>query len=249
MKRASSTISSVRSRGSAPARVRRAGRGRRGWSCDGCGRHWAIRDGIPGSFRPTSCGSSVRPPRRSAGNGSTSPRCTPSSRPSSSIGSIRSDREFFKASGFSTPAAERAARVLAARYGAREVVALDLSGAVEAARVNLAATRQRPRRAGRPPPPPVPYRGSRRRASTSSTRSASSTTSPIRTRGSATLLRYLRPGGTIAVWVYGYENNGFVRNVVEPPASLTRIPPPILRGLAWPLAVGFHGWRRGCTGR
>ncbi|MGH3134771.1 MAG: methyltransferase domain-containing protein [Gaiellaceae bacterium] len=56
------------------------------------------------------------------------------------------------------------------------------------------------------------------------------------------LLDYVRPGGTIAVWVYGHENNGFVRNVVEPVRRLsTRMPPSVLRGLAWPLALGFHG--------
>ena len=58
-------------------------------------------------------------------------------------------------------------------------------------------------------------------ASTSSTRSACFTTCPIRTRGSGRSLPYLRPGGTIAVWLYGYENNGFVRHVVEPLRKVT----------------------------
>ena len=48
------------------------------------------------------------------------------------------------------------------------------------------------------------------------------------------------------MWVYGYENNGVVRNVVEPVRRLsTRMPPSVLRGLAWPLALGFHGVARG----
>ena len=129
----------------------------------------------------------------------------------------------------------------AASYGAREVVALDLSGAVETARRNLAGLDNVHIVQGdmlRPPfrtaaagggfdlvysigvlhHLPDPYVGFRR------------------------LLDYVRPGGTVAVWVYGYENNGVVRNVVEPLRRLsTRIPPPVLRGLAWPLAVGFHG--------
>jgi hypothetical protein len=51
---------------------------------------------------------------------------------------------------------------------------------------------------------------------------------------------------TIAVWVYGHENNGFVRNVVEPMRRVsTRMPPPLLRRLAWPVAVGFHGIAKG----
>ncbi len=133
----------------------------------------------------------------------------------------------------------------AASYGAREVVALDLSDAVETAQRNLAQFDNVHVIQGdllRPPLRtaadgggfdlvysigvlhhlPDPYEGFR------------------------TLLRYVRPGGTIAVWVYGHENNGFVRNVVEPIRRVsTRIPPSALRTLAWPLAVGFHGAAKG----
>jgi SAM-dependent methyltransferase len=133
----------------------------------------------------------------------------------------------------------------AASYGAREVVALDLSGAVDAARPNLAQFDNVHVIQGdllRPPLRaaedgggfdliysigvlhhlPDPYAGFQR------------------------LVRHLRPGGTIAVWVYGYENNGFVRNVVEPFRRIsTRIPPPALRALAWPLALAFHGVSKG----
>jgi SAM-dependent methyltransferase len=64
--------------------------------------------------------------------------------------------------------------------------------------------------------------------------------------GFKSLVRFVRPGGTIAVWVYGHENNGFVRNVVEPVRRVsTKVPPSLLRGLAWPLAVGFHGVAKG----
>jgi SAM-dependent methyltransferase len=64
--------------------------------------------------------------------------------------------------------------------------------------------------------------------------------------GFRSLLRFVRPGGTIAVWVYGYENNGFVRNAVEPLRRFsTKVPPPLLRGLAWPLGVAFHGIAKG----
>jgi SAM-dependent methyltransferase len=59
--------------------------------------------------------------------------------------------------------------------------------------------------------------------------------------GFRALLRLVRPGGAIFIWVYGYEGNGFVRRVVEPLRKFsTRIPPPLLRGLALPLAVAFH---------
>jgi SAM-dependent methyltransferase len=133
----------------------------------------------------------------------------------------------------------------AASYEAREVVALDLSDAVETARRNLSQFENVDVVQGdllRPPfrtaaagggfdfvysigvlhHLPDPYEGFR------------------------TLLRYVRPGGTIAVWVYGYENNGFVRNVVEPlRKASTKMPPPLLRTLAWPLAVAFHGAAKG----
>jgi SAM-dependent methyltransferase len=65
-------------------------------------------------------------------------------------------------------------------------------------------------------------------------------------QGFRSLLRFVRPGGTIAVWVYGHENNGFVRNVVEPMRRVTtRVPPKLLRGLAWPLGGAFHGLAKG----
>jgi SAM-dependent methyltransferase len=133
----------------------------------------------------------------------------------------------------------------AASYGAQEVVALDLSDAVNAARRNLIEFENVHVLQGdllRPPLRtaaagggfdlvysigvlhhlPDPYEGFR------------------------SLLRYVRPGGTIAVWVYGYENNGVVRNVVEPLRRVTtKIPPPVLRAVAWPLGVAFHGVSKG----
>jgi SAM-dependent methyltransferase len=133
----------------------------------------------------------------------------------------------------------------AATYGASEVVALDLSDAVDTAARNLAGLDNAHVVQGdllRPPlrkPTegggfdliysigvlhhlPDPHEGFRR------------------------LVEWLRPEGTIAVWVYGHENNGFVRNVVEPVRRLsTKMPPSLLRGVAMPLAVGFHGLAKG----
>jgi SAM-dependent methyltransferase len=64
--------------------------------------------------------------------------------------------------------------------------------------------------------------------------------------GFRSLLKFVRPRGTIAVWVYGHENNGFVRNVIEPLRRVsTRVPPRLLRGLAWPLGAAFHGVAKG----
>jgi SAM-dependent methyltransferase len=133
----------------------------------------------------------------------------------------------------------------AAKYGASEIVALDLSEAVETARRVLTPFESAEVVQGdllRPPLRaavdgggfdlvysigvlhhlPDPYEGFR------------------------SLLRLVRPGGTIAVWVYGYENNGFVRNVVEPLRRVsTKMPPTLLRSLAWPLGLAFHGLAKG----
>lgn len=133
----------------------------------------------------------------------------------------------------------------AARYGASEVVGLDLSEAVETARRVLSPLENAEVVQGdlmRPPLRtaaegggfdfvysigvlhhlPEPYAGFR------------------------SLLRFVRPGGTIAVWVYGFENNGFVRNVVEPLRRVsTKLPPSILRRVAWPLGAAFHGLAKG----
>jgi SAM-dependent methyltransferase len=133
----------------------------------------------------------------------------------------------------------------AASYGAREVVALDLSDAVETARRNLSQFENVDVVQGdllRPP-----FRTAAAEGGFDFVYSIGVLHHlPDPYEGFRTLLRYVRPGGTIAVWVYGYENNGFVRNVVEPLRKVsTKMPPPLLRTLAWPLAVAFHGAAKG----
>jgi SAM-dependent methyltransferase len=65
--------------------------------------------------------------------------------------------------------------------------------------------------------------------------------------GFQALVRYLRPGGTIFGWVYGYENNGIVHHLIDPLRTrvTSRFPPPLLRVLSWPLAVVLHGLVKG----
>ncbi len=133
----------------------------------------------------------------------------------------------------------------AAAYGAGEVVAMDLSGAVETARRNLSQFDNVHVLQGdllRPPFRTVTAGGGFDFVYSIGVLHHL----PEPREGFRSLLRYVRPGGTIAVWVYGYENNGFVRNVVEPLRRVsTTIPPPLVRALAWPLAVGFHGVAKG----
>jgi SAM-dependent methyltransferase len=133
----------------------------------------------------------------------------------------------------------------AASYGAEQVVALDLSDAVESARRNLERFENAHVVQGdllRPP-----FRDARDGGGFDFVYSIGVLHHlPDPYEGFRALLRYVRPGGTIAVWVYGHENNGVVRNVVEPLRRVsTKIPRPALRALAWPLAVGFHGAARG----
>ena len=133
----------------------------------------------------------------------------------------------------------------AAAYGAREVVALDLSDAVKTARANLAPFENVHVVQGDLLRPPFPA-GADGGGFDLIYSIGVLHHLPDPRAGFESLVRFLRPGGTIAVWVYGHENNGFVRNVVEPVRRVsTRVPPPMLRGLAWPLAVGFHGAAKG----
>jgi SAM-dependent methyltransferase len=133
----------------------------------------------------------------------------------------------------------------AARYGATEVVALDLSSAVEAARRNLAQFDNVHVVQGdllRPP-----FRTPESGGGFDLVYSIGVLHHlPDPHAGFRSLCRFLRPGGTIAVWVYGHENNGFVRHVVEPVRRVsTKLSPPTLRALAFPLAAGFHGVAHG----
>jgi SAM-dependent methyltransferase len=133
----------------------------------------------------------------------------------------------------------------AASYGAQEVVALDLSGAVETARQNLERFDNVDVVQGdllR-----LPFRTAAQGGGFDLVYSIGVLHHlPDPHEGFRALVDHVRPGGTIAVWVYGHENNGFVRNVVEPLRRIsTRIPPPVLRGLAWPLALGFHAAAKG----
>jgi SAM-dependent methyltransferase len=133
----------------------------------------------------------------------------------------------------------------AARYGADEVVGLDLSDAVETALRVLSPFENAEVLQGDLLRPPL------RTAAEGGGFDLVYSIGvlhhlPDPHDGFRSLLPLVRPGGTIAVWVYGHENNGFVRNVVEPLRRVTtKVPPKLLRGLAWPLGGAFHGIAKG----
>jgi SAM-dependent methyltransferase len=58
-------------------------------------------------------------------------------------------------------------------------------------------------------------------------------------RGLVELWRVLKPGGTICLWVYAREGNGWVVALVDPLRKrfTSRIPTRLLRPMAWPLSA------------
>jgi SAM-dependent methyltransferase len=125
----------------------------------------------------------------------------------------------------------------AASWGASTVVALDLSDAVETARETM-----------RPFPgahvvqgdllrPPFPEPGVFDLAYSIGVLHHL----PDPAAAFRSVVGTVRPGGIVAVWVYGWEGNGFVRHVVEPVRRLTtRMSPSALRAVAYPLAAAFN---------
>jgi SAM-dependent methyltransferase len=128
----------------------------------------------------------------------------------------------------------------AARYGARSVTALDLSEAVDTARETLAQFDDVRIVQGDIMRPPFQFPDEGGGFDLIYSIGVLHHL-PDPRAGFLSLARLLRPGGKIAVWVYGHENNEVVRNVIEPLRRLTtRIPAPLLRGIAWPLAMVFY---------
>lgn len=214
--------------------------------CDGCGARWPIENGIPRLVPPDL----IEQQKRTAASFGWQWQHFDEMHPEFEAqfldwltpidpGSFRDKRVLDAGCGTGRHA------YYAATYGATEVVALDLSDAVFAAQRNLSALDNVQVVQGdllRPP-----FRTAENGGGFDLVYSIGVLHHlPVPEAGFRSLLRFLRPGGTIAIWVYGYENNGFVRHVVEPIRRIsTRIPPRLLRGLAWPLGLGFHGVAKG----
>src|SRR5215213_2189991 len=188
--------------------------------CPGCRRRWEIRDGVPRLVPPDL----VEQQRRTAA-------------------AFGFEWQHFAEQHAGCGTGRHS--YYAAKYGASEVVGLDLSEAVETARRVLEPFENAAVVQGdllRPP-----FRTAAEGGGFDLVYSIGVLHHlPDPQAGFRSLLRFVRPGGTIAVWVYGHENNGFVRNVVEPLRQVsTKVPPPLLRGAAWPLGAAFHGLAKG----
>jgi SAM-dependent methyltransferase len=214
--------------------------------CTGCGRRWEVRRGVPRLVPPDL----IEQQQRTAAAFAFEWRHFDAMHP-------EYEAQFLDWLYPISPDFFRGKRVLdagcgtgrharfAAQYGAGEVVALDLSEAVETARRVLSPYENAEVVQGdllRPP-----FRTAANGGGFDFVYSIGVLHHlPDPYEGFRSLLRFVRPRGTISVWVYGYENNGFVRNVVEPVRRVsTKIPPPLLRGVAWPLGAAFHGVAKG----
>jgi SAM-dependent methyltransferase len=130
--------------------------------------------------------------------------------------------------------------LFAARYGAREVWAVDLGDAVETAQRMVSAepgARVLQADLMRPPfPPGSAQRGFDFIFSLGVIHHLDDPTGAI-----ASLARLLRPGGELFVWVYADEGNALVRYAIEPLRRLTtRLSPRALGLLTLPAAVALQ---------
>jgi SAM-dependent methyltransferase len=218
-----------------------------GWLvCDGCGRNWAIRDGVP-RLVPPDLGAQQRDTASAFGwQWQHFAEFHPEFEEQFLDWLDPIDPEFFAGKRVLDAGCGTGRHAfLSARFGAREVVAVDLSSAVDAARANLAGLGAVHVVQGdllR-----LPLRTAERGGGFDLIYSIGVLHHlPDPHAGFRALLPFLRPGGTIAVWLYGHENNGFVRHAVEPlRRATTRMPRSALRAVAWPLSLGFHGLAKG----
>lgn len=134
----------------------------------------------------------------------------------------------------------------AARYGAREVIAMDLSAAVETAAENASSLPNLHVVQGDINHPPF------KRHSHGGPFDFVYSIGvlhhlPDPEAGFHSLVRFVRPGGAIFAWVYGSENNGAVQHFINPlrMGVSSRVPPRVLPVIAWPLTVALQGVVKG----
>lgn len=137
----------------------------------------------------------------------------------------------------------------AAIYGARDVVAMDLSAAVETAYANtgsMANVHVVQGDINRPPFKRTDAGGPFDFVYSIGVLHHM----PDPEAGFRSLVTLLRRGGAIFAWVYGRENNAVVHGFINPlrKAFTSRLPPSVLPVVAWPLSVVLHATVKGVYG-
>jgi SAM-dependent methyltransferase/uncharacterized protein YbaR (Trm112 family) len=134
----------------------------------------------------------------------------------------------------------------AARYGSREVVAMDFSDAVETAYANVGKLPNAHVVQGDIYHPPF-GRGEAGGPFDFIYSIGVLHHLPDPEAGFQSLVRFLRPGGAIFAWVYGHENNGLVHGFINPLRKnlTTRIRPSVLPIIAWPMSVVMQALVKG----
>ena len=130
----------------------------------------------------------------------------------------------------------------AARYGAREVIAMDISAAVETAFANTSALPNMHVIQGdiyHPPFKRLDHGGPFDFIYSIGVLHHL----PDPEAGFKSLLRFVEPRGAIFAWVYGKENNAIVHGFINPLRRTvsSRLPASVLPVVAWPLAVAMQG--------
>lgn len=130
----------------------------------------------------------------------------------------------------------------ASKYGARDVVAMDLSEAVETAYHNLSGLPNAHVVQGDIYHPPFRRQGFDFVYSIGVLHHL-----PDPRAGFESLLRFVRPAGTIFGWVYGYENNGVVHKVINPVRKgiTTRLPHAAVNAVSVPVALVLQATVKG----
>ena len=130
--------------------------------------------------------------------------------------------------------------MVSSHYGAKMVLAVDASGAVEAARENARSLDNVHVIQGSIHNLPLRREGNGQVDFAFSIGVLHHLDDPQ--AGFNDLVRHLRPSGSIFAWVYGRENNGWLVNFVNPVRTTltSRLPRGVLYGLSWLITAVLH---------